>query len=53
MSAERRRWRKLPGAPLEPGLERPRRWLTSLLTLMVWYALIAGHLLNNLKGVGF
>jgi hypothetical protein len=40
-------------APLEPGLERPRRWLTSLLALVVWYALLAGHLLNNLKGVGF
>ena len=29
------------------------RWaLTSLLAAIVWYALIAGHLLNNLKGVG-
>ncbi len=39
--------------PLEPGLERPRRWLTTLVALVVWYALLAGHLLNNLKGVGF
>lgn len=39
--------------PLDQALERPRRLLTSLLALVVWYALIAGHLLNNLKGVGF
>ena len=39
--------------PLDPGLERPRRALTTLLALVVWYALVAGHLLNNLKGVGF
>lgn len=32
---------------------RARRLLTSLLAVIVWYALIAGHLLNNLKGVGF
>ena len=38
--------------PLTPGLERARRNLTTLLAAIVWYALIAGHLLNNLKGVG-
>lgn len=40
-------------SPLDPALERPRRGLTTVLALVVWYALIAGHLLNNLKGVGF
>lgn len=32
---------------------RLRRRITTLLAFIVWYALIAGHLLNNLKGVGF
>ena len=39
--------------PLDPALARPRRWLTMVLALVVWYALVAGHLLNNLKGVGW
>ena len=30
-----------------------RRGLTTLLAAIVWYSLIAGHLLNNIKGVGF
>jgi hypothetical protein len=30
-----------------------RRGVTSMLALIVWYALIVGHLLNNIKGVGF
>ena len=25
----------------------------TVLAAIVWYALLAGHLLNNLKGVGF
>ena len=32
---------------------RSRRLLTTVLAAIVWYALLAGHLLNNLKGVGF
>jgi hypothetical protein len=39
-------------APL-PAHARLRRAVTSGLALIVWYALIAGHLLNNIKGVGF
>jgi len=31
----------------------PRRAVTTLLAAIVAFALIAGHLLNNLKGVGF
>jgi hypothetical protein len=31
----------------------PRRAVTTLLAAIVTFALIAGHLLNNLKGVGF
>jgi len=39
--------------PLGATQARSRRLLTSLLAAIVWYALLAGHLLNNLKGVGF
>lgn len=39
--------------PLDAAQARSRRLLTSLLAAIVWYALLAGHLLNNLKGVGF
>ena len=42
-------WRQ----PLDAAQARSRRLLTSLLAAIVWYALLAGHLLNNLKGVGF
>lgn len=38
--------------PQDAALARSRRLLTTLLTIIVWYALVAGHLLNNLKGVG-
>ncbi len=30
-----------------------RRGVSTLLAVIVWYSLIAGHLLNNIKGVGF
>jgi|GEM_PF-2624551 len=39
-------------APLDATFTRSRTVLTNLLTVIVWYALVAGHLLNNLKGVG-
>lgn len=39
--------------PLDGGSARARRLLTGVLAAIVWYALVAGHLLNNLKGVGF
>lgn len=42
-------WRQ----PLDAAQARSRRLLTNLLAAIVWYALLAGHLLNNLKGVGF
>lgn len=38
--------------PHDSSLQRPRKVLTTLLAMIVWYSLIAGHLLNNLKGVG-
>lgn len=40
-------------APLDAAQARGRRLLSTLLAAIVWYALVAGHLLNNLKGVGF
>jgi hypothetical protein len=39
--------------PLNAAQARSRRLLSTLLATSVWYALVAGHLLNNLKGVGF
>jgi len=42
-------WQK----PLDAAQARSRRMLTSVLAAIVWYALLAGHLINNLKGVGF
>lgn len=39
--------------PLDAMQARSRRLLTTALAAIVWYALLAGHLLNNLKGVGF
>jgi hypothetical protein len=44
---------KLWQSPSQPETARARRALTTLLAVIVWYSLIAGHLLNNLKGVGF
>ncbi|MEZ5717902.1 MAG: hypothetical protein R3E55_05385 [Burkholderiaceae bacterium] len=41
------------GRPQEAAQLRSRRLLTTVLAAIVWYALLAGHLLNNLKGVGF
>jgi hypothetical protein len=41
-------WRKLPPT----HFDRTRRWVTTILAVIVWYALLAGHFLNNLKGVG-
>lgn len=39
--------------PLDAAQTRSRRLLTTALAAIVWYALVSGHLLNNLKGVGF
>jgi hypothetical protein len=38
--------------PLTLELVRTRRVVSTLLAVIVWYAWLAGHLLNNLKGVG-
>jgi len=42
-------WRATPSAQNM----RARRCVSTLLAAIVWYALLAGHMLNNLKGVGF
>lgn len=39
--------------PQDARLLRARRMLTTLMAVIVWYALLAGHMLNNLKGVGY
>lgn len=40
---------KNPGTPL--GATASRRFLTTFLTFCVWWSLIAGHVLNNAKGL--
>lgn len=39
-------------APLAPNAATARRWLTTILAFIVWWNLIVGHILNNIKGFG-
>jgi uncharacterized membrane protein len=39
-------------APLNPDYARVRRWLTTILAFIVWWNLLVGHILNNIKGFG-
>jgi hypothetical protein len=38
--------------PLEARSAAARRWLTTILAFIVWWNLIVGHILNNIKGFG-
>ena len=38
-------------APLAPGQAAARRYLTWLLTFVVWWSFLVGHVLNNIKGL--
>jgi len=38
--------------PLKPEYAGARRWLTTILAGVVWWNLIIGHVLNNIKGFG-
>lgn len=46
-------WREVTVAQ---GVQGPAlvqaRWLTTLITLVVWYNLVIGHILNNMRGIG-
>ena len=46
-------YRALWRAPLLKTQALSRRMLTTILAAIAWYAMVAGHLLNNLKGIGF
>lgn len=37
--------------PLAPESARARRYLTWLLTFIVWWGFLVGHILNNIKGL--
>ena len=39
-------------SPLAPDAATVRRWLTTILAFIVWWNLIVGHILNNIKGFG-
>jgi hypothetical protein len=41
-------WRQ-PLAPEQAGM---RRALTAILTIVVWYGFLVGHILNNVRGFG-
>jgi hypothetical protein len=41
-------WRQ----PLNPDYAGARKWLTAILAFIVWWNLLAGHILNNIKGFG-
>ena len=38
--------------PLKKEYASARRWLTTILAFIVWWNLIIGHILNNIKGFG-
>lgn len=38
--------------PLETNDARTRRLLTTLIALIVWWAFLAGHVANNIRGLG-
>ncbi|MFM2130078.1 MAG: hypothetical protein RL477_1624 [Pseudomonadota bacterium] len=35
----------------DQSLSRARAWVTAILCLSVWYGLIAGHIINNVRGM--
>jgi hypothetical protein len=39
-------------APLNKDYAGVRRWLTTILAFIVWWNLLVGHILNNIKGFG-
>ena len=38
--------------PLDGAYASARRWLTTILAFIVWWNLVVGHILNNIKGFG-
>jgi hypothetical protein len=38
--------------PLEARFAAPRKYLTWILTFLVWWNFLVGHILNNIKGFG-
>lgn len=35
-----------------PAYDSPRKWLTVVLAAICWYAFLAGHITNNVRGFG-
>ncbi len=38
-------------SPKDPGTATARKWTTVILCLVVWYSFIAGHIVNNVRGL--
>jgi hypothetical protein len=36
----------------QPAYDSPRKWLTVVLAAICWYAFLAGHVVNNVRGFG-
>lgn len=37
---------------IDPGDQRTRKALTTLLAFIIWWAFLAGHVANNVRGIG-
>ncbi len=44
-------WRKPADQPLDPQFATARAWVTGILCVVVWYSFVAGHIVNNVRGL--
>ena len=44
-------WRKVDDQPLDPQFANARAWVTGILCVVVWYSFVAGHIVNNVRGL--
>jgi hypothetical protein len=36
----------------DPQYDAPRKWLTVVLAVMIWFSFVVGHVVNNVRGFG-
>ena len=44
-------WRHQPDQPPDPQFASARAWVTGILCGVVWYSFLAGHIVNNVRGL--
>jgi hypothetical protein len=44
-------WRTPADQPLDPQFASARAWVTGILCVVVWYSFVAGHIVNNVRGL--